>query len=346
MRIKWLMIFVLCIFGNNVVMAGNEYEEEDKLEKNRYKTEMVKTQENEQTALFQDSFKDANENWADYQKKVESGKKGALNSIAGGLQLEMTKEKSAAAISQDIENLKGIEAKDLNNKGTREMQKQDAISSLHMDYSESGNQMHWEYAKELSDGMDELMPELLNKLKEIGADCRIIKGSKEQEPSFYLQMKQTKHKDTKYNQAFCEALRGSYNCTDSVALRCLKRGMRYEPWQEREITYGGYEVWTQHRNWLTAVYWKKPRRGKSKDRGIITVGAASLIKDDIAKKLKCRSDQVEVKSAAVGMGGLMHEYPRDRFRVYQQYKVRYRFREGNEICKRWEETWTERCLQQ
>ena len=64
-------------------------------------------------------------------------------------------------------------------------------------------------AKKIAKGQDELMRNLLEKLADVGVDCKTVKGPLEQEPTYYLQVEKEVQKDTVYNQTFCEELRNT-----------------------------------------------------------------------------------------------------------------------------------------
>jgi hypothetical protein len=205
-----LFVFWLCMgfYIFTSIAKGDHLEQE------------IPTQKNKQTDLFDKSV----DNLSDFTGKLEAGKQGGIDSMGGehgnpqGLQY-ITK-KSKGELGGESGKLESIGENDLASRGREEMIKKDSLNELYTDYSRPLNKQHLKDAKTIANAQDELLKNLLEKLKDLGVDCKTIKGDKKIEPEYFLQTKTSNHKDTLYNQTFCEEPRGEYRCTNGLTLHC------------------------------------------------------------------------------------------------------------------------------
>lgn len=333
----------------------------------------IRTQVNQPTDLFDKSLGDTQS----VKKKLDADIQAGINSLGNGNSgstpqgMNLLTELNAKDLENNSSKLNSIKANDLNIKGREELVKTDSLSELYTDYNSPLNKRHLEDAKLISGAQDLLLGDLIGKLKELDVDCKTVKGDKIHEPEYYLQINTSNHKDTIYNQTFCEELRGQYNCNDSVTIHCIKRVMQYQPWQNQELTYTGTEIHNEHEDWFEWVYWKSASRSSNKHKAELKYSAADSIRAHIAQKINVTLEQVELlhqnnppttldifgmmlgKDSSGGIGferpgrgniGLM-EWPQDRFRMYISYSIPYRTRpQGVEICEQWSEIWNERCV--
>ena len=204
-----------------------------------YRDPEMPTQRNEQTNLFQESVED----FANWQKDLESGKQKSVDSLGNSTPegLSFITDKSKDQLGQESQKLESIKANDLNTRGREEMLKSDEIDNLYRDYSKAPNSILRHEAKSLADAQDSLLDNLLGSLKDIGIDCKTVKGDKVLEPEYYLQVKTTTHKDTKYNQVFCEDLRNQYSCMDSLNLKCINFTEEAAKFEVNKFTYSGFD---------------------------------------------------------------------------------------------------------
>lgn len=175
-----------------------------------------RTQVNEQTDLFEQSFDNYEETSSNFElikdKAIEdSGNKSGLSAITNKSEQELEDESS---------KLDDIPHHNLNKEGNQKMLEEDMIDKIHVDYERPLNKRLKKDAKKITKAQDELIDNLIGKLKEIGVECKTEKSNKILEPEYYLQVEQEQIKNIKYNQTFCEELRNKYHCSNELTLHC------------------------------------------------------------------------------------------------------------------------------
>lgn len=307
---------------------------------------------NEQTDLFEKSMDD----WGGLQDQVSNQKSSTLEGIEGKQGLDSISSKSQAEIESSAGSLSSIKATDLNSRGTEELSKDNIMNDIYVDFSRPLNKQHMVDAKKLAKGQDRLMGNLLDKLKEIGVDCKTVKGPVAKEPTYYLQIEKTQHKDTVYNKTICEELRNRYRCTDSVALTCKRKGQRYGEWEPRTIRFNGHVLHNEKENWGWAVYWKRKRWGWHitlrhgggsespwrNNPAAIIADARAYIAEQLGVSLEQIGEYVTFPPSGRGEGSINPVGHRWRV-VWDEYEFGYSYREAFDICEEWEEDWTKRC---
>jgi len=335
-----------------------------------YRDPTIQVNVNEQTSLFEDSLEGADQDWGSLQEKLEQGKRSALSDIESKKNLGSITSKSEGELKNSAASLSSIDAIDLNSRGSEEFAKGTLMQDIYVDFSKPLNQQSMKDAKKIAKAQDKLMGNLLGKLKEIGVDCKTVKGPKKMEPAYYLQLEKSQHKDTKYNQKLCEELRSKYNCADSLGLKCKKRGMKWEDWEQKTIEIGGAEL-VANAKWV--FYGRKLKQKhfrlyvdnrKMRSAGFFSnklkpnpnfEGVKRYFQQLIASKLNASIEQVSTDDFGVenldhyvnpyrpAWGGVGCPGLRKKEWIYPTYRIHYKFREGNEICEEWQENWTERC---
>ena len=312
---------------------------------------------NEQTDLFEKSTGD----YSGLQREIEGQKDSAMDSVRSAGGMDWLAKESREEIEQQADELSSIKATDLNPHGTQGMVKQNVINELYVDYSKLLNKQHLVDAKKLAKGQDELMRNLLEKLQDIGVDCKTVKGPIEQEPTYYLKMEQQQHKDTVYNKTICEELRNTYQCNDSVSLTCTRKGKGYGEWEARIIRFPGHVLHNEKMNWGYAVKWKNKRWGWHitpdhqqapgetqvdsiwlNNPGAIIADARAYIAAKLGVLIEQIGEHVGFPYSGRGVGNINGGFTRWRV-VWDEYEFTYYFREAFDTCEEWFEDWTERC---
>lgn len=183
----------------------------------------VQTQINKRTDLFQKSVNDL----PSLEKSLEGKNQASINAMGDGSTsmpegLSSITQKSKGELESESGKLEAIHEHDLNTRGREEMIRNNTINELYRDYSRSLEKQHMEDAKVISEAQNKLLANLFAKLKELtNTDCKTIKGDKKHEPEYFLKVITSEHKDTVYNQKYCEEPRRIYDCKDQLVLRCL-----------------------------------------------------------------------------------------------------------------------------
>ena len=306
----------------------------------------VQTQVNKRTDLFIKSIN----NFPAVEKQLLDQNQANINAMGDGRTtspqgLSFLTKKSKSELESESAQLSTIHENDLNNRGRNEVIKNNAINELYPNYSSPLNKQHVEDAKLIAEGQNKLLDNLFAVLKEkAGIDCKTIKGDKKHEPEYYLQIKNTIHKDTVYTQVFCEELRNQYSCTDSVTLKCLKNGMKWNEWQDKEVDIPGPTVYTQAKNLGKPIKWKRKRYGWHLRFELQKEWRAYL-----SKYLNIPLEQIAegITFPSGNWGGSVGEPPfhiGEHYRlVYPHYRFGYKYRDGVKICEQWQESLDEKC---
>ena len=316
---------------------------------------------NKQTDLFEKSMDD----WDSLQDQIINQKSSTLEGVKGKQGLDSISSKSQSEIKSSAGSLSSIKATDLNSRGTEELSKDNIMNDIYIDFSRPLNKQHMVDAKKLAKGQDRLMGNLLNKLREIGVDCKTVKGPVEKEPTYYLQIEKTQHKDTVYNKTICEELRNSYRCTDSVSLTCKRRGKGYGEWEPRKIRFNGHVLHNTKMDWGFAIKWKYKRWGWHispnhpsskafsgpeaqvdskwrKNPAAIIADARAYIALQLGVSIEQIGEHVQFPASGRGIGNIGGVGCRWRV-VWDEYEFGYSYRDAYDTCEEWEEDWTERC---
>lgn len=181
-----------------------------------YQEPTTRTNINKQSDLFERSVEDMKA----FSGQVEAGKEGAVNSLQGDLPLEVLTGKPKNQVDGVVNDLSSIKASDLENRGRAEMVKSGVINQIYVDEESPLFQQAKKDAHAIANASGALIGKLTEKLKDIGIDCKTVKGNKEVEPEYYLEIKKEPAKDTIYNQKICQELRNQYVCKDILKLKC------------------------------------------------------------------------------------------------------------------------------
>lgn len=331
-----------------------------------YQDPEVRTHVNKQTSYLKDTLGDEQTSIEDLAGNLDKAKVriGSSDKALSDTSEIVGVDKNEVSGTSD--HLSSINADDLEFKGREELIKENVINNFYVDYSKPLNKQHVKDAELLANAQNDLFTNLFGKLKELGVDCRTVKGDEVQEPEYYIQIKTTQHKDTIYNQTFCEELRNKYNCRDSLTLKCSKRETRYHKSEKRELAVTGDQLRAQagHLLWRDHVarnhyeYKTLPiplscgegRRWSIRHGGSWFSSAGSLpyfkakkkeIKAYIARKEKCGIENIEDITESRWRNHFDHVGNDNH--LWKQYYFQYLYRESYEVCTQWEETWTERC---
>lgn len=311
-----------------------------------------RTNINELTDLFEKNI----ENKEDLFLHLKGQSDGAINQISrkeGFDSIEGIKD--AENKSSELNSIKDT---DLDNAGrvkraSKEYQFYDE-NELEPDYTKAGNSMHRLDAKDIiaatENKMQKIGKDFMAKLLSEGFDCKTVKGAIQKEPTYYIEIKREEQNNTEYDQFFCEEPRGIYRCYDTVTMRCVRRGMSWDPWKRTQMEIAGSELVA---NWKWIFRSEKLKQKHFRllirnDRDV-KAGIRQLLADKHGVSLEqINTDNMSVENLdyyvnpyRLAWGGVTTG--RHKEYMFPTYRIHYDFREGEEICKEWSEDWTERC---
>lgn len=306
-----------------------------------YRDPEVRTHVNKQTSYLKDTLGDEQASIEDFTGNLDKSKAAIGSSDKALSDISEIVGSNKNEVIQESDHLSEINADDLESKGREGLIKENVINDLYVDYSKPLNKQHAKDAELLANAQNDLFTNLFGKMRELGVDCKTVKGDKVQEPEYYIQIKTTQHKDTIYNQTFCEELRNKYNCRDSLALRCTKKGIRWNAWQDKTVKIDGDTIYRNANHLGYSIKWKRKRHGWHLKQD--SAGWRQFLSSHLNIPIEQIHEQIHFPNGARGVGSATHPvYERWRI-VFDQYEFKYKYREGTEICEKWDEQWTERC---
>lgn len=329
------VLFVLTSFLANGSTAIAEYLDPE-----------VKTQVNEQTSFFKDSV----ENMAEVEKEIKAsisntekahedviGLSNMMESLAGG--------SKGTEIQKTKNDLSGISADDLADKGRSKMMEENLLEQLYPDEDAPLMKQHKKDVDFLVDNHKKLFGNLLEVLKQHGLhiNCKQVKGSKVVEPGYVLEVEKKVEQELEYEQKTCEELRNRYRCRDVLKVECTNKEPVYGDWQVRHIRLNGWDIYQNHRHWLYPVFWKKGRHG-------LHMKGDDFTKQQVAQKIADKIDRNvgDIIMHPISPRGLeptlYGELTYDEYVAFALYSFTYSIKplKGYK-CTNWLQTWVETC---
>lgn len=302
----------------------------------QYLDEQLETNINKVDPLFEQNVPKLKE----FKTGIEQDKKVLAEQIGQNM---MPPIADSGKIANERARLESLDALELDSIARREIAKDPFHNEMFVDLSRPGMQAHLEDAKKIARGSSKMIEGIIANLKDLGVDCKTVKGNIEKDPEYFMEFKKevdNDSKDTIYDQFFCERLRNHYSCSSSLSMKCVLEGKQWGQWQDRDIDISGEEICRQHYTWLRAVFWKKKRYGMHMREDAATQQDVRRV---IAEKLSVELDQI---GEAVGISargeGALTECRRHEVK-WDSYHFKYRYRNWHRICVQWQERWDEIC---
>lgn len=178
---------------------------------------IAKTNINQQTDLFPKSVGDVK----GFEWQIEGGKNNAVEGLknSGNTIFEIS-GKREGEIQSEIGDLKNIKANDLGDRGAKAASESGIMEEIYIDENKTLYQEHKKDMELIANGTKDFLSNLLAKLKALGVDCKQVKGNKEIEPEYRIDIKKEESQDARYDPHFCEELRNKYHCKDELTVRC------------------------------------------------------------------------------------------------------------------------------
>jgi hypothetical protein len=170
-------------------------------------------------------FDEKIESYKSFEQALEEQKTSAVKGAESEVGVHDLVDGSDEARAK-VSNLSNIRAEELEGAGLRESVREPWINEYLLDYSKPGMMQHKEDAAIIANGTGKMLDGLIGILKKLGIDCKQVKGNKEVEPQYHIQLalELDRNKgDTIYDKIICEELRNKYHCTDTIIVRCVNR---------------------------------------------------------------------------------------------------------------------------
>ena len=343
-----LKLIVFCIFylsASSKVIATS------------YKDPTSKTNVNAQTDLFRKSVGDVEA----FKSQVQEEEREVIEKLRSGVDhgVEFISGTSRKEIDENTAELSTIRADELNDRGRTKLLKENLLEEIYVDESNPLMVAHRKDAERIAEGSKDLLGSLLLSLKErLGVDCYTVKGNKEIEPEHHIKLKEEQIKETVYDQTMCEEPRNQYNCHDALTLRCTKKGMAWNPWQNRTMvkTFGELPMpW-----WIVGHYTDSSYRGGWKmscPKWTFNSAYSQEMAAYIAGMIGASLEQIYVGSQNIVIIPLPNrgsinadvsnchlawlDYSRA---LHARVTLHYQYRDGYPICEQWSEDWSETCI--
>ncbi|NRB10196.1 MAG: hypothetical protein HRU35_01055 [Rickettsiaceae bacterium] len=312
----------------------------------KYQDVTTKTQVNKVTNLFKNNISGRKE----LDNNLGKMQNSAIMQSKRGEQKFIDLMANKSEMQNKKKQLTAINTLDLTAEGRKESNNHKWVNKGLVDINDSSNLQRKIYADQVGKKANARLSNMLNNFKSYLLGCKKTEGNKIAKPKYEVQVKEEilAENQTKYHPKFCEYRQNKYNCRNVLHATCQQRAMKWEAWQgtRAKIFSGSYIRW--HRfHWLEELgdHWKKDKRKHRKYNLHLKGDGATCqeIANFIAREKGKRAGHVRVvKINSRGENGLFGAGIRHRF-IAGTYTVDYQYRDGEEICVKWQEEWQEQC---
>jgi len=340
-RIGVKLTMILCIWLLEVTVYGG------------YEDPVARTNVNPKTDLFEKEIED----YGTFEKAMGSLKEQAVEGLGSSGNIELITDKTGDEIKAAAGELSSIRATDLEARGREEVLRT-GMTELHVDYTNPLIAEHQKDAIRIAEASGVLLGKLTELFKEFGIDCQTVKGNTVIEPEYHIDVKKEQVKDTVYAKTICEEPKNRYNCHDALTLRCNKKGMAWNPWQNRTMVKTFGEIPS---HWWTVGRYNNSTNGHNINCGKWTINSAysQEMAMYIAGIIGARLEQVYVGHQnivlipAIDCGSVNVDFSNCALNwcfykdmLSARVTFHYQYRDGYPICDQWSEDWSETCILQ
>lgn len=330
----------------------------------KYLDPQVKTNVNKVDPLFDENIPD----YRSFERDMLEHKKAVASGVGRGLG---TKDVVGASDAEKTaRDLSEISANDLESRGRAKGAADSMFNEIFVDYSKPGNMQIKKDMEEIAESSGNMMKVILGMLKDLGVDCKSVKGNTQIEPQYHIDLKSRTDRDkgeTVYDPYFCEQPRREYHCLDEVTVTCKKKGIKWGPWQDKEIRVPGAELisysadkhmfriektddrvfdyFLRLNSWKELGWWREEL--KSPEAGHILHARKFLATkhegatiDNIAEEMSSSSEGNHFSISGRRYDGRAlgsKDY------AFASYVINYKYRDGSPACLEWDEDWGEEC---
>lgn len=241
-------------------------------------------------------------------------------------------------IAHERAKLESLDALELDSIARREMAKDTFHNEMFVDLSRPGMQAYLEDAKKIASGSSKMIGSIIANLKDIGVDCKTVKGNIEKDPEYFMEFKQevdSKEKDTIYDQHFCERLRNKYSCSSTLSMKCTSEGKQWGEWQDRVMDIEGAEIYRPsgplNMAFHVVSYITSP------DNFLVRQQVRGMIAQKLGVDFEQINENIRINHIPNEEAYWLYNIQGDR------YHVQYQYRDWQKICTAWSEVWHEHC---
>ena len=324
-----------------------------------YTEPTTKTNVNRVDPLFNEKIED----YKNFEQDLEEQKASAVKGVESNVSVDDLVDGGNTAAG--ISHLSNIRAEELEDAGVRKSVKEPWISEYLLDYSKPGMAQHKKDTETIADGTGKMLEGLIEILKRLDIDCKQVKGNKEVEPQYHIQLSSELERvkgDTVYNQVFCERLKNKYSCNDSLKLTCKKKGINWGAWQDREIHVPAAELF----NFGKPVFWIDHTGKRCFEYKLIVERARLLYLNNApdpdkvilwmrefltTKHSGSTIENISDQMSSSWYGGIFSidgwnycgHIVGYKDHLWSTYVIKYQYRDGKPACLEWSEDWHEGC---
>jgi hypothetical protein len=303
-----------------------------------------RTNVNEVTDLFDRSIP----NKDGFVSNIEGARARNISDIESGASLGHIQDMDKT--SAEISKLNAIRAVDLDDAGRGARQSEEYKfydqGEFETNFNKPGYAMHKQDVQQIVGATSALLSNITAGLKNLGVDCKEVKGSMQKTPIHVIDTKREEQKNTEYDQIICQQPKNQYRCSDLLSLTCIKRR---ENKDLHHVVIPISEIPSQfiNRRLVGGVLIVPIRDGLL----FIDSGKDQVFKDLVSKRISNKKISIPnqfiifsdmttyAKNADAGAYLVISEqHPRDgTVKVYYQVAGE---------CEIWSEDWNQRCVLQ
>lgn len=144
---------------------------------------------------------------------IESGKNNFVDSV------DVDKERSI---------LENIDPQSMESEGIKAKNACPWCDDFFINTNAPGHQQRIIDAKDIASATGKLVKDLVSRLKNLGVDCKTVKGNKVIEPQYFIELHRENTQDRIYEPFFCEQPKNQYDTLDDLEIHCLQFSSRPE----------------------------------------------------------------------------------------------------------------------
>ena len=303
-----------------------------------------------------DEFEKHITNSKELEQQTEDLKNLGIQSSKSSNVSDLLSDTDLAKMNSEQSRLSSIGDNNLEDQGRDVRNSTDNVyfDDFETDYTKPGAIAHLEDAEKIAalsaKKLDELTKVLRDDLK---INCEPYSKLPEVTDPYLIDTEDEVKEHFKFYPHFCEHLRNTYGCSDTMTMTCEKKSMKWYEWKEpvtikvpgSQLIGKGYNFfYTAHvASKIFELKLFAPHRSRGRDKwGSISFDSVPEMRRYIADQHKVTPEHVSSdmsfgwEGGTYGLGGKSY--------AWRTYVITYRLRDGDPICLQWSnERWDEIC---